>query len=267
MACLLWVDSPMLSGQTRPSKSHFFSSTSFTASTIMRFHFRHLALIAFTFLFLSGCATPRQEPIHLSTDYFKSGASKIGIVMAELPKPDTFFPGADCLLCIAAASLNHRSLTAEVQSWPTDEFHALKQEVHTLLKARDQQVVLIEEPLKIQDLPDRKNAELGSARKDFSALQQRTGVDRLLVIQLQRIGVQRTHSAYFPSGPAMAQLVAEAYLVDLPSHQLAWYETVDLLRSAEGEWDEAPKFPGLTNAYFQLIELGKDQIKKPFVRP
>ncbi|MGI9217934.1 MAG: hypothetical protein ACR2JA_13170 [Hydrogenophaga sp.] len=233
----------------------------------MRFHVRLWAVLITAFLLLSGCAAPRQESISLSSDFFKTGAGKIGIAMPEAPKPDTFFPGADCLLCIAAASVNHRSLTNEVQTWPTDEFQSLGVEMQALLKSQGQLAVLIAEPLKLQDLPDRKNAAPGQARKDFSSLQQRAGIDRLLVIQLLQAGVQRSHSAYFPTGPAMATLKAEAYLVDLSTHQLAWYETVDLSRSAEGNWDEAPKFPGLTNAYFQILELSKEQIKKPFVKP
>lgn len=233
----------------------------------MRCHVRLWTFLISALVLLTGCATPRQEPINLSADFFKSGAGKIGIAMPEAPKPDTYFPGADCLLCVAAASVNHRSLTTEVQSWPTDEFQSLKREMHALLKSQGQHAVLIEEPLKLQDLPDRKEAAPGQARKDFSSLQQRAGIDRLLVIQLRQVGVLRQHSAYFPTGPAVATLAAEAYLVDLPSHQLAWYETVDISRNAEGNWDEAPKFPGLTNAYFQILELSKDQIKRPFVRP
>jgi hypothetical protein len=34
--------------------------------------------------------------------------------------------------------------------------------------------------------------------------------------------------------------------------------------SAQGEWDEPPKFPGLTTAYYQAIELAKDKIKDQF---
>lgn len=233
----------------------------------MRIHVRLWTLLITAFMLLPGCATPRQESVSLSADFFKAGSGKIGIVMPEVPKPDTFFPGADCLLCIAAASLNHRSLTSEVQTWSTDEFQSLKQEMQALLKAQGQQVVLINEPLKIQDLPDRKDAAPGLARKDFTSVQQRADVNRLLVIQLHQLGVRRQHSAYFPTGPASATLSAEAYLVDFPSHQLAWFERVDLLRNADGNWDEAPKFPGLTNAYFQILEQSKDQIKRPFVRP
>ena len=36
------------------------------------------------------------------------------------------------------------------------------------------------------------------------------------------------------------------------------------MRNADGAWDEPAKFPGLTNAYFQVVELGKDEVLRPF---
>jgi hypothetical protein len=35
-------------------------------------------------------------------------------------------------------------------------------------------------------------------------------------------------------------------------------------KATDGDWDEPPKFPGLTNAYFQAVEQFKDGAKKPF---
>lgn len=62
----------------------------------------------------------------------------------------------------------------------------------------------------------------------------------------------------------MAVVSGEGYLVNLNSNVLEWYLPINISKGADGNWDEAPKFPGLTNAYFQAIELGKEAIKKPF---
>ena len=37
-------------------------------------------------------------------------------------------------------------------------------------------------------------------------------------------------------------------------------------RGTEGTWDEPPKFPGLTNAYYQALETAMDTVKKPFAK-
>lgn len=217
---------------------------------------------------LGGCATAPQNPVPLAGDYFTSPArtGRVGVLVAELPKPDTAFPGADCLLCLAAASLANGDLSKAVVAWPTEELASLKADLAAALRARGDEVVVIDEAPKLADLPDRNGAEPGFARKDFTAYKAKAGVDRLLVVDVQALGAWRNYAAYIPTGAPRAVFKAQAYLVDLSTHKLAWYERVDLGRPAEGNWDEPPAFPGMTNAYFQVLEEGKDAVKRPFAR-
>jgi hypothetical protein len=222
-------------------------------------------VIAVATLLLAGCATPPQPPIYLADGFFAARSQRIGVAVSEIPQPDTVFPGAGCLLCLAAASLANSSLTGAVNTWKTDELRPLQGELVALLKARGQTVVAIEEPLKLKELPDRDSTQPNYARKDFSALK-KAGVERLLVVDFHALGAWRNYSAYIPTGAPRAVFKAEAYVVDLATHRLDWYQMIDLGRPADGSWDEPPKFPGLTNAYFQVLEEGKDRIKKPFMK-
>lgn len=223
-------------------------------------------LVSFA-VFLAGCSTPVQQSVALESNYLQTGPKKVAVVMSELPKPDTFFPGADCLLCLGVASLANRSLTSAVQSWSSEEMLSVKGEMRDIFKRWGFDVVLVDEPVKFKELPDRKEKALGFASKDFSAVQQRTGADHMLFIDVKTVGVRRNYASYVPTGPALTWLVAEAYMVNLKDHRFSWYESINLSRQADGQWDEAPKFPGLTNAYFQTLEEAKDQIKKPFKKP
>jgi hypothetical protein len=91
-------------------------------------------------------------------------------------------------------------------------------------------------------------------------------VDRLLVIDITTLGVMRPYSAYVPTGAPRGILEGRGYLVNLSNNSYEWYQRVQVYRAADGQWDEPPKFPGLTNAYYQVIELGKDDFLKPFNR-
>jgi len=230
----------------------------------VRIHLAALSLVLVAAL--AGCASPPQPPVSLSTDYFNARTSRIGVAVSPIPKVDTTFPGADCLLCLAAASVANSSMTKAVQGWPADDLKALKAELVALLAARGQTAVALDDNLKLGDLPDRKSTELGQARKDFAALAARANVDRVLVVDLKALGAWRNYASYVPTGAPRAVFKAEAYLVDVSTHKLEWYEKFDLSRLADGAWDEPPKFPGLTNAYFQVLEEGREQIKKPFVK-
>lgn len=212
---------------------------------------------------LVACASvPQQQPVELPADYFKQSPGRIGVVMS-VPAPDTAFPGAGCLLCYATASAMNSSLTTAVKAWPVEDVQALKNEMVTLLRARGVQAIALEQPLMLNTLPDRQ-AELGFARKSFATLAKSASVDRLLVINVQALGAWRNYASYIPTGAPQAVFKGEAYLVDAGTDRLEWFDKFDLALAAEGEWDEAPKFPGLSNAYFQVLERGKDQIKKSF---
>jgi len=102
------------------------------------------------------------------------------------------------------------------------------------------------------------------AKKDFSALQKKYKVDRLLVIEIASLGFVRTYSAYIPTSDPKGVLQGSGYIVNLNSNTYEWYLPVNISKSADKNWDEPPKFPGLTNAYFQVLELGKDAFLQPF---
>ena len=88
-------------------------------------------------------------------------------------------------------------------------------------------------------------------------------VDKLLLFQVNNIGVHRTFAAYVPTAEPKEVFNGSALLVDLKTNLLEWYHPFSIVKAADGAWDEAPKFPRLTNAYFQALELGKDEALRP----
>ncbi len=217
---------------------------------------------------LAGCAGPVQQPVNLQADYFSAGKAKqgrMGVILADLPKPDTQFPGAGCLLCLAFANGAHSSLNKEVQAFSTAELLPLPGQLVDLLKKQGIDAVLIQGPLKVADLPDLGGDTTNKSRKSFAALKAKHQLDRLLVVDITALGVWRSFSAYVPTDVPRAVLYGNVSLIDLSTHALEWYLPLSLSRGAEGAWDE-PKFPGLTNAYFQVLETGMDMVKKPLTK-
>jgi ABC-type amino acid transport substrate-binding protein len=231
---------------------------------------RLVALLALcASLFLVGCATtPPQQPIALASDWDQVARSgRVGVLVSALPKPDTAFPGADCLLCMGVAAAMHSSLTTHVRTLTTDELKPLQADLVALLKARGIDAVAIDEPLKMADLPDFKTEQpLNKSRKDFSRYKAQHNVARLLVVDIASIGIWRSFSGYVPTETPRAVVNGRAFVVDLAGHQLEWLHTLEVRRAAEGEWSEAPKYPGLTNAYYQALDTALEELKKPFAK-
>jgi hypothetical protein len=41
---------------------------------------------------------------------------------------------------------------------------------------------------------------------------------------------------------------------------------VNVYQNSDGPWDEPPKYPGMTNAYFSALETARDRFLEPFNR-
>jgi len=224
------------------------------------------AALAAVVLLSAGCATPPQPPIPLSDSALKTSGARIGVAMSPLPKVDTHLPGASCLLCLAAASVANSSLTSHAGTLPLEDLPKLKAEAADALRKKGLSVVVIEEDVKVGDLPAFNSQQPNTARKDFSSLRDKYKLDKLLVIDITALGFQRTYSAYVPTSDPKGILRGSGYIVNLQNHVLEWYQPVEILKSADGKWDEPPKFPGLSNAYFQALELGRDSFIKPLAQ-
>jgi hypothetical protein len=229
----------------------------------MHSRFMSIAVMGLAFI-LGGCAvTPPQQPLAMQPASLKADAGRIGVAMSSVPKVDTQFPGAGCLLCLAAASAMNSSLTDHVRTLPPEDVPALKDRAAALIKAKGATPVPLASALDVNALPSFNSDAPNVARKDFRGLKDKHQVDKLLMIQLDTIGVVRNYSAYVPNGEPKAVFSGTAYLVDLKTNALEWYHPFNVTKAADGNWDESPKFPRMTNAFFQALELGKDEILRP----
>jgi hypothetical protein len=216
-------------------------------------------------VFLSGCVSAPQQPVSLVAPATGAGAGRIGIAMTKLPNPDTYFPGASCLLCLAAASMANSSLTSHAKTLPYEDLPKVKTELANLLRQGGVSVIEIDGDFDIETLPDFSTKGPNIARKDFSSLQTKHQVDKLLIIDVGMLGFIRSYQAYVPTSDPKAVLQGIGYMVNLKNNTYDWYKPVSVSKSADQNWDESPKFPGLTNAYFQVLELAKDSFLQPFI--
>jgi hypothetical protein len=229
--------------------------------------FSRFIAIAAAAAFVVGCAGVPQVPISMSRDVGSSQGSKVGIMMTELPKVSMEVPGAACLLCVIFAKAANSTVTKYAETLPLEDLPAIPEEIAKTLRKQGATVVIISEKLKMDSLPDAKNKETNFAKKDFSQLIAKHGVDRLVVVDFQQIGLVRPYAGYIPTSDPKAQVLGEGYVVNGKTNGYEWYLPIQVLKGTEQKWDEPPKFPGLTNAYFQALELARDAILKAFSEP
>jgi hypothetical protein len=222
-----------------------------------------LATVFATTLVLTACAVAPQTPVQLNANSLKSD-DRIGVAMTALPKVELALPGAGCLLCQLAAFAANSSLNTHTKTLSHEDLPQLKDQLAQALTKKGKTATVILEPLEMSSLSDFPNKGPNIAIKDFTKLKAKYGVEKLLIVDITAMGIERTYSSYFPTSPPRAYLVGSAFLVNLSNNTYEWFSPVREVRAADGNWDEPPKFPGLTNAYFQLLESTKDEWLKPF---
>lgn len=226
----------------------------------MKHHIKSLFAVAATATFLAGCAAPPQTPVTLEKDALTTQNGRVGVVMTAVPKVDTHLPGAGCLLCLAAASVANSSLTSHAKTLSNDDVIVLKNDVADAIRKKGADAVVIAEDLNVGALPDNTVSGTNTSKKDFSALREKFKVDKLLIIDVGMLGFVRTYASYVPTSDPKGVLQGTGYVVNLKTNTYEWYLPFNITKAADAKWDEPPKFPGLTNAYFQAVESGKDEI-------
>jgi len=211
-------------------------------------------------LTLSACASVPQQPIAFNMQAVTSGPSRIAIYMDELPPTDTDFPGAACLLCIAVARGAHSDLSTQVQSLQPEGLDAIPMRMAEVLRAKGAHVTLVTDRLKIDELENNPTKEDGAPvhAKDFRPLAKRLDADKLIVLSFFRQGVIRSYSSYVPTDAPKAYVTGVGYMVDLRTNSYDWYSPLEVYKPADGAWNEPPTFPGLTNAYYQVLVEASD---------
>lgn len=224
-------------------------------------NFRTLFVFASLVGLLTGCTAP-QLAVPMAPQAMATPGTRVGIVMTSAALPNTRFPGADCLLCMAAAELTNSTMTGYTKTLPVEDVPKIKTALAERLKRNGATVVMID-TIDIGKLPDFETKP-NFARKNFGSIQSQYGIDKLIVIAVDFVGVERNYAAYIPSGDPKASVRGLAYMVNLKDNAYDWYEPIAVLKASDGKWDEPPTFPGLTNAYFQSVEAVRDQVLAPF---
>lgn len=224
------------------------------------------ALLAMTMLF-AGCATRVQAPVELKPEALGDKATRVGVIMTGVPTPNTYFPGAGCLLCMATAELANSSLTKHTKTLTLEDLPTLKDQAAEVLRKKGLNVTVISDVLDLDTLTKNSADGQNAATKNFGPLGQKYQVDKLVVLSLNQVGFTRPYSSYVPTGEPKAFLDGVGFMVDVKTNNYDWYTVASISRAANGStWDEAPSFPGLSNAYFQVLELGKDAFLKPLAK-
>lgn len=221
---------------------------------------RFFSLLFAGALGLSGCSSVAPQTKISADKAVWQSKQKVGVYVNDVPKATTSFPGAACLLCLAAASVANSSVTKQVETFDAKQLRVTKQKVIDSLKAKGLEVVVLDSLIKesaMKDLATPKNPHI---KKNYGIYKEQKDIDQLFVVNYRFAGVSRTYSSYVPTSAPQAAINADVYMIDTKTNEYTLFDPINILRGAEGDWDKPPTFPGITNAFYQAEEAAVDQL-------
>ena len=216
-------------------------------------------IILFSIPFFWGCAVTPQNNVNFSPAFWENKEQSIGVYVTELPEVKGHISGAGCLLCLATAS----AINSDLNTHMKEQSNADLSDIQTLLVAslneRGINAKPVAGPIDISKLAKYSSQEVNAARKDFTSLSEELNVDQLMVVSINTLGTMRNFANYVPVGDPFATFNAVMYVVDTKTNTYNFYEAINLAQYSETPWKEE-NFPGVTNAYYTALELGKTRI-------
>ena len=100
-----------------------------------------LFIALFGLAILSGCAAKQIDPIPYSHQTLAADNQRVGIISSALPETDMTYPGADCLLCMGAASAMNSSLSSHAETIDESELDQVKNDLAEMLTKQGKAVV------------------------------------------------------------------------------------------------------------------------------
>jgi hypothetical protein len=211
-----------------------------------------------------GC-TAGLGPVAPAPAFWTSTGSTIGVGMTALPK--AYREGSWCGegtrlgpgLSVAVDSVQMAGkLETYLNALDLSSFKQIQETFKERLTQYGFKASVIETPIR-KVLPefDAPSGGIAYAPKDFRSLKAKLGVDRLLLIEVLRVGTTRDCKLGVAQAPPATALFTSGTLIDLTDNRLLWRSTQSDARTAPESWAQPPMFPDLT----QTLTKSMDEVK------
>lgn len=223
-------------------------------------------LLLFALILLVGCSSTR---IPVKNDFWGNQNKKIGIIFSESPEPNAYKAGSQGLLDMAINEAMSSNLETHLKTIKTDQFSGIGNIFkENFAKKGINDVVVIEDTIKFDDLYYyTRNVGKKPVKKSFSSLKDKYDVDFLVVFSINRYGTLRNYYSFIPLGAPQALFQVNGMMVNLLTNEYEWYLEMDEKESTlkiDGEWDEEPDFPNLTEALYSAMDQSQSFLTSHF---
>ncbi len=206
---------------------------------------------------LTGCAV--QENFAVNKEFWNNKSARIGVVICKLPVVHSLKMGQQEVFDVSRNDPATRDI---------DKFLA-RQDLSGINKVADGMVEYLQkqghlakripgyfEPHKLPRFNKNTSAKTVYAQEDYWVNKEKWGVEKVVVLTVDTVGITRTYHANDPAGEPSGYANVSGMIVNLATNQLEWRQTVIQSVPVDNDnWESPPKYPGLaqaiTSAYTQ----------------
>lgn len=202
---------------------------------------------------LAGCAASAPTPttIVLPASFWQDKDVRIGIATVALPKGAEHMVGPQDALDRAIAREIDERLINYLETVQLREFGKMAQTFADRLRARGYTVKVIAEPLARSPYAEIQTQGANFVAADFAPVRTQYGVDRLVLLSVDRFGVYRDYFVFVATAPPQAIFQVRGALIDLTTNEMLWQVSMAEKQNVipiEGTWDQPPDYPNLASA-------------------
>ncbi|HKP12537.1 MAG TPA: hypothetical protein VJZ91_10520 [Blastocatellia bacterium] len=205
---------------------------------------------------LSACAGVVRKPIAVDPGFWQDRNAVIGVAAAKMPEADAHMMGQQGLLDVAINRGNAGKMIEQLKRLDLKRAAAIHDNMAAALGRRGFKVEKLQ-AVDVATLPEFKidaSPELYAPR-DFRSLSGK-GVERLLLVSVEKIGTVRSYYGFLPTGAPRAMFAVQGQLIDLKTNKLIWYDRHETTAAIPEPWDQEPDFPNVSATVLKNMEEG-----------
>lgn len=213
---------------------------------------------------LVGCATV-SKPVSLTPDFWENKQQSIGVAVIKSAPPNATMTGSQGLLDYAINLGNAKQLITFLNKMELPNLAKLPDDFLAQLTARGFKAKKLEEVdnTKLSKFSGKSTETKQYSEYDYKKYKD-NGVDKLLLISIERVGTTRNYYGFIPTNAPQADLAIKGQLIDLNTHELLWNTTVINNSPIPEPWDQSPSFTNVGNSVKSNSDQGIEKLEQSF---
>ena len=223
-------------------------------------------LICFFMISLSSCANHTDQ--FLSTlPLWNDKSQKIGVIIGNTTAPSAYKDGHTDFAGNKSKDHDSLQLNKHLKTLDISNLTDVALNITRQLKNKGFDVKFLSEEMNLKTPPksNQKLAIQALENFDHKTLKSRHHIDKLVVIDLVRIGTIRNYYGFVPVNEARGLSHLDAYVINLNNRQLEWKKSViKKIKTTVSTPDASLQFDGITKAMFLAFDQSKHSLINHF---